>query len=43
MREYFSEPKSFGGQVKVQLNLFNYAIKADLKYTMRQNLLKLLI
>ena len=31
MSEYFPEPKSLGGKVKVELNLSNYAIKADLK------------
>ena len=29
--EYFSEPKSSGGRVKVELDLSNYATKADLK------------
>ena len=29
--EYFREPKSFGRRVKVELDLCNYAIKADLK------------
>ena len=29
MSEYFSEPKSFGGRVKVELDLSNYAIKVD--------------
>ena len=27
----FFEPKSLGGNVKVELDLFNYATKADLK------------
>ena len=31
MHEYFPEPKSSGGRVKVALNLSNYAIKAKLK------------
>ena len=31
MSEYFPEPKSLGGRVKVELNLSNYATKADLK------------
>ena len=31
MREYSLEPKSFGGNVKVELNLSNYATKADFK------------
>ena len=31
MHEYFPEPKSSGGRVKVALNLSNYAIKAELK------------
>ena len=31
MSEYFPEPKSLGGRVKVALDLSNYAIKADLK------------
>ena len=31
MSEYFPEPKSFGGRVKVELDLYNYATKADLK------------
>ena len=31
MSEYFSEPKSLGGRVKVELDLSNYATKADLK------------
>ena len=29
MSEYFSEPKSSGGRVKVELYLSNYAIKPD--------------
>ena len=31
MREYFPEPKSSGGRVKVALDLSNYATKAGLK------------
>ena len=31
MSEYFPKPKSFGGRVKVALDLANYATKADLK------------
>ena len=31
MSEYFPEPKSFGRRVKVELDLSNYATKADLK------------
>ena len=31
MSEYFPEPKSSGGRVKVELDLSNYAIKADFK------------
>ena len=31
MSEYFLEPKSFGGRVKVEVDLSNYATKADLK------------
>ena len=31
MSEYFPEPKSSGGRVKVELDLSNYATKADLK------------
>ena len=31
MSEYFPEPKSLGGRAKVELDLFNYARKADLK------------
>ena len=31
MSEYFPEPKSLGGRVKVELDLSNYAAKADLK------------
>ena len=31
MREFFPEPKSSGGRLKVQLDLPNYATKAGLK------------
>ena len=31
MSEYFPKPKSLGENVKVELNLSNYATKADLK------------
>ena len=31
MSEYYPEPKSSGGRVKVELDLPNYAAKADLK------------
>ena len=31
MNEYFPEPKSSGGRVKVELDLTNYARKANLK------------
>ena len=31
MSEHFPEPKSFGGKVKIELDLSNYATKADLK------------
>ena len=31
MREYFPELKSSGGKLKVELDLSNYATKADLK------------
>ena len=31
MSEHFSEPKSSGGKVKVELDLSNYATKSDLK------------
>ena len=31
MSEYFPEPKSLGTNVKVELDLSNYATKADLK------------
>ena len=31
MSEYFPGPKSLGGRVKVELDLSNYATKADFK------------
>ena len=31
MSEYFPEPKSLGGRMKVELDLSNYATNADLK------------
>ena len=31
MNEYIPEPKSSGRSVKVELDLFNYATKADIK------------
>ena len=31
MREYFPEPKSSEGKVKIELDLSNYATKADFK------------
>ena len=31
MSEYFPEPKSSGGKMKIELDLSNYATKADLK------------
>ena len=31
MSEYFLEPKSLGGKVKVELDLSNYATKTNLK------------
>ena len=31
MSEYSPEPRSLGGKVKVELDLFNYATKTDLK------------
>ena len=31
MGEYFSEPKSLGGRVKVELDLSDYVTRADLK------------
>ena len=31
MSEYFPEPKSLGGRVKVELDLSNYGTKTDLK------------
>ena len=46
MSEYFPEPKSLGGRVKVEIDLSNYATKSDLKNStgaMHQNLLERLI
>ena len=31
MNEYFPEPKSSGGRLKIEFDLSNYATKADLK------------
>ena len=31
MSEYFLEPKSFGGRVKVELDLSNYVTKVNLE------------
>ena len=31
MSEHFAMPKSFSGRVKIELDLVNYATKADLK------------
>ena len=31
MNEYFPEPKSLGGRLKVELDLSNYTTKADFK------------
>ena len=33
MRDCFPEPKYLGGRVKGELDLYNYATKADLKNT----------
>ena len=33
MSEYFPKPKSFGANVKVELDLYNYVTKTDLKIT----------
>ena len=33
MSQYSPEPKSLGGRMKIELDLSNYAIKADLKNT----------
>ena len=40
MSEYFSEMKTLGGRVKVELGLSNYATKADLKNTTGVDTLK---
>ena len=31
MSDYFPKPKSFGANVKVELDLSNYATKSDIK------------
>ena len=41
MSEYFPEPKSSGGRVKVELDLSIYATKTDLK--MQQDLIHQLL
>ena len=33
MSDCFPEPKYLGGRVKVELDLYDYATKADLKHT----------
>ena len=46
MSEYFPKPRTLRGNVKVELNLSNYAIKADLKMQqvlIHRDLLKRLI
>ena len=46
MSECFPKPKSSGRRAKIELELFNYATKADLKNAtvlIHQNLLKKLI
>ena len=35
MSEYFPEPKSLGGRMKVELDSSNYVTKADLKNATR--------
>ena len=40
MSEFFPKPKSFGGRVKVELDLSNYTKKADLKNARGVNTLK---
>ena len=40
MSEYFPGPKSLGGKVKVELDLYNCATKADLKSATSVNTLK---
>ena len=37
MSEYSPEPKSLAANVKVKLDLYNYATNADLKNTARVN------
>ena len=48
MSEYFPKPESFAGKVKVELDLYNYATKADIpvsnlvkKLTITQKLMEL--
>ena len=41
MNEYFPEPKSSEGRVKVELDLFKYATKTDLKNATRVDTSKL--
>ena len=36
MSEYFSELKSSGGRVKIELDLSNYATKTDLENLLRR-------
>ena len=43
MIEYFPEPKSFGEKLKVELDLSNYATKADLKNAASVDISKRLI
>ena len=40
MSEYFPEPTSSGGRVKVELDLSNYATKVDLKNVTGDDTLK---
>ena len=40
MNEYFPEPKSLGGRVKVKLDLSNYVTKVDLKNAAGDNISK---
>ena len=41
MSEYFPEPKSLGGRVKVELDLSTNATKADLKNSTRADTSKI--
>ena len=43
MSKYFLKPKSFGGKVKVELDLSNYVTKEDLMVLVHRILLKRLI